>query len=295
MKVETRFDTTHFAPDPRPFYGDVMYGLDYRNAASSVPVFRAAWRAVTRLRNTSTPKLVDMASGYGVVSAMMRYRVELDELLARYVDPTIRAMRASDLIASDRDWFRNHGWQEAAPRTIALDISPEALAYGRLTGLFDETFTEDLAEAPPSAALRAALQDCVLLVEAGSITHMAPRLITELLAACPEPKPWVVTAPVRGNHRQEALDAMRAAGLVVERMPSRPFRVRRFVDAAEQERACAEVRRHGLDPAGAETTGYFHGCLYLARPVHEARIPAAELLPPALRAADPDKATEGMP
>ncbi|MDZ7844338.1 MAG: hypothetical protein U5K99_06015 [Anaerolineales bacterium] len=286
MKVKTRFDSTHFAPDPRSYYGGVMHGLEYRNAASSVPVFAAAWRTVTALRQPSAPAMLDMASGYGVVSALMRYNIALDELLSRYVDPAIQALPASAVVARDRAWFHESGMRAEAPRSIGLDISSEALTYGEEAGLFDAVFAEDLAEGSASAALREALGDCVLMVEAGSIAHMAPRILTELLAVCPEPKPWVLTAPVRGNHRAEAVEAMRAAGLVVERMPARPFPVRRFVDADEQARACAEVRRQGLDPSGIETTGYLHGCLFLARPADETDLPAMELLPAELRSDD---------
>lgn len=76
MQVETRLDGTPFAPGPRRFYGGVMHGLAHRGAAASVPVFRAAWHAVTAPRRPTAPAMVDMASGYGVVSALMRYHVD---------------------------------------------------------------------------------------------------------------------------------------------------------------------------------------------------------------------------
>lgn len=277
MQVQTRFDETHFAPDPRGYYR-VMHDLDYRNAAWSVPVFAAAWAEVTRLRRLASAGLVDIASGYGVVSALLRYNVALPELLERYVRPPIESASADDVLALDRAWFLDRGRRDAAMRTIGLDISREALTYGGAVGLFDEAFAEDLGNARPSTGLRDALQSCALMVEAGSVAHMEPRILRELLDAAGDPKPWVVTAPVRGNHRPAALQVMRDAGLVVEPIPIRPFPVRRFVDHAEQTRACQEIRRRGVDPEGVETSGYYHGCLFLARPERETALPAAELL-----------------
>lgn len=293
MQVETRFDDSHFAPDPRPFYG-IMQGLDYRNAAWSTPVFAAAADAVARLRDLDNPKILDMASGYGVVSALLRYRVGLSELLQRYVEPTIEALSAAELIERDRAWFEHHGLRDAALRTVALDISEEALAYGQRVGLFDETFAEDVAETPPSAALRQTLQDCALWVEAGSIAHLDPGILRSLLAATGARKPWIITAPVRGNHRDEAFAAMRDAGLVVEQLPLDPFPIRRFVDAAEQERACAEIRRRGLDPEGIETRGYYHGSIYLARPVDEMHVPGAALVPATVARQGAQRETEDV-
>lgn len=277
MQVQTRFDNTHFAPDPREFYR-VMHGLDYRNAAWSVPVFAAALAEVTRLRGLDRAGLVDIASGYGVVSALLRYDIELQGLLERYVQPPIEGASAEEVLALDRSWFQSREAHNPSMRTIGLDISQEALAYGRAVGLFDEAFAEDLGNAPPSRGLRDSLQDCALMVEAGSVAHMEPRILRELLDASDHPKPWVLTAPVRGNHRAAALQVMRDAGLIVEPIPIKPFPVRRFVDHAEQTRACQEIRRRGLDPEGVETSGWYHGCLFLARPEPETELPPEELL-----------------
>lgn len=277
MQVQTRFDNTHYAPDPREYYR-VMHGLDYRNAAWSVPVFAAAWAEVVCLRHCGSAGLLDIASGYGVVSALLRYEVELSDLLERYVRPPIQGASADEVLMFDRAWFQSLGRRDTSIRTIGLDISEEALAYGRRVGLFDDAFAEDLGNAPPSSRLRATLQKCALMVEAGSVTHMEPRILGELLDAAGEPKPWVLTAPVRGNHRPAALQVMRDAGLVVEPIPIRPFPVRRFVDHAEQVQACREIRRRGLDPEGVETSGCYHGCLFLARPEKETTLPAVELL-----------------
>ncbi len=277
MQVQTRFDQTHFAPDPREFYR-VMHGLEYRNAAWSVPVFAAAWAEVTRLRGLDRAGLVDIAAGYGVVSALLRHDIELQGLLERYVQRPIEDASAEEVLTLDRSWFQSRATHNPSIRTIALDISREALAYGRAVGLFDEAFAEDLGNAPPSRGLRDSLQDCALMVEAGSVAHMEPRILRELLDAAGDPKPWVLTAPVRGNHRPAALQVMRDAGLVVEQIPIRPFPIRRFVDRAEQTRACQEIRRQGLDPDGVETSGCYHGCLFLARPEQETQRPAVELL-----------------
>ncbi len=274
MKVETRFDDSYDAADPRRYYA-AMESVAYSNAAFSVPIFKAVLDEVMRVRSLERARVLDLASGYGVVAALLRHDTTLDEIVARYTSPGLQALDDAEMREADRKWYgqrRRHGW---GLHMLGLDIAGNALAYGRAVGVFDEVYAEDLTEAEPSAELRLAVQDCDLIVEAGSIAHLAPTILQRLLGAVDGRKPWIVTAPIRGNDSEAGLAAMAEAGLDVEAVPVRPFPCRRFVTCEEQDRAMRLVRARGHDPEGYESTGSFHGVIYLARPRDEAVTPAS--------------------
>ncbi|MBC7179572.1 MAG: hypothetical protein H5U14_05685, partial [Roseovarius sp.] len=82
-----------------------------------------------------------------------------------------------------------------------------------------------------------------------------------------------------GNERPEAMEVLRAHGLVVERLPIPPFVHRRFEGPQEQARAIANAEAAGHVTEGVETTGHFHAQILLARPQTECTNPADWPLP----------------
>jgi hypothetical protein len=146
---------------------------------------------------------------------------------------------------------------------------PNAVAYGRAVGLFDEGYAEDLEAGAPSPGLSAALGQVDMIVECGSVAQLMPRALDQVLGACGPRKPWVMTSPIRGNERAAAAEVLARHGLVQEVLPVAPFVHRRFEGPEEQARATLNARAAGHEPAGFETTGHFHAQVLLARPEGE--------------------------
>lgn len=274
----TIFDDTYDQPDCRAYFR-MMDRLGYRNQHHAVAAFRAGLDEVMRLRGLAAPRILDFASSYGIVSALMGRDLTLAEVFARY-----RAARFDDaapeaVIAWDRDWLAGRRRRDVALHVTGIDIMSNAVRYGQAVGLFDAGFVEDLEAAPPSDALAAALAGCDMIVECGSVLQLMPHALDRVLAASGARKPWVMTSPIRGNERPEAAAVLRAHGMEVEILPVPPFVHRRFESDAEQARAIANARRAGHDPEGFETTGHFHAQVLLARPRDERTDPAAWRLP----------------
>ena len=269
----TIFDDTYNQPDCRAYFR-MMDALGYRNQHHAVAAFRAGLAELMRLRGLTSARIVDFASSYGIVSALMGHDLTLAEVFYRYRTPGFDGLDAPEVIRRDRDWLA--GIRRAAPpmRFVGIDVAPNAVAYGTAAGLFDAGFVEDLEANPASPALAAELAECDMIVECGSVAQLMPDALDRLLAAAGPRKPWVMTSPIRGNERPEAAEVLRAHGLVVERLPIPPFIHRRFESADEQARAIANARAQGHDTEGVETTGHFHAQVLLARPADELSNPA---------------------
>mgnify|MGYP005840485137 CR=1 FL=1 len=265
----TIFDDTYDLPDCRGWFR-MMDALGYRHQHFAAQLFRHAQAELARLRGRAEPRVVDFACGYGIVAALMRFDVTLEEVLARYRDARFDDATPEQVIAWDRAWLGPRRRTDLAAHITGIDVAANAVAYAQATGILDAGFAEDLDSADPSPELAAALAGTDLIVEAGSVAHLMPRTLDRLLGAAGTRKPWVLTSPTRGNDRPAALDVFRAHGLTVASLPVPPFVHRRFESADEQARGIANARAAGhTDTDLFEATGHFHAQAILAHPSDE--------------------------
>lgn len=274
----TIFDDTYDQPDCRAYFR-MMDRLGYRNQHHAVAAFRAGLAEVMRLRGLDQARIVDFASSYGIVTALLAHDLSLAQVFDRYRQPAFDNASADEVIGWDRDWLAGLRRPAPALHVTGIDVMPNAVAYGRAVGLFQSGYVEDLEQAPPSPELASDLAHCHMIVECGSVAQLMPRALDRLLAACGPVKPWIMTSPIRGNERPEAMEVLRAHGLVVERLPIPPFVHRRFEGPQEQARAIANAEAAGHVTEGVETTGHFHAQILLARPQTECTNPADWPLP----------------
>ncbi|WP_157933070.1 hypothetical protein [Roseovarius salinarum] len=241
----------------------------YRNQQHAAPMFRAGLAELCRVRGLRRPHIVDFASSYGVVTALMKHRLSLEDLFARYRTKEIADMPTRALIAADSAWLaarRDPAWHAWV---TAIEVAPRAAAYGRAAGLFDAAFVENLNLSPPSAALATALSQTDIIVECGSVAQLMPQALDRMLTAAAPRRPWVMASPVRGNETAEAQAVLERHGLLVETAGG-PFVHRRCEDNAEAERAAAQARAAGHDTRGLEDEGFLMARLLIARPHDEA-------------------------
>ncbi|UXX82694.1 hypothetical protein [Roseovarius pelagicus] len=267
-RIVTIYDDIYNLPDARDYFR-AMHHAGFRTAHHGAAAFVAARAELMRLRNLSSLGVLDFASGYGIAALLMRHQISLDAVLNHYRDPAVEGLTTPEMTAHDREWLRALRDEDNADSYAGLDIADQALAYGQRIGVFDAAFAEDLQADAPSEALTEWLSGCDLVVEIGSVAHMLSQALDRVLRGAAARKPWVITAPIRGNDTAAAMDVMAQHGLTVEALPIPPFRHRRFADDAEQARAIANAAARGHDPEGFETTGYFHAQLFLARPANE--------------------------
>lgn len=267
QKIVTIFDDIYNLPDCRSYYR-AMDHAGFRTAHHAVGWFRKVQVELKRMRGLDATSVVDFASGYGIAAALLRHDLSLNDVLARYRDPWFDDATSDAVIAADRDWYAGARRAGDTDSYAGIDIADKALSYGRSVGIFDQVFPENLQENPLSDDLQATMAKCDLIVECGSVAHMLPDALDRLLQAAVR-KPWIATAPIRGNDTSQAIDVMHRHGYDVASVTKVPFRHRRFADADEQARAIANAQARGHVTEGFETEGFFQAQVFLARPPHE--------------------------
>ncbi len=270
-KFVTLFDDTYNQPDCRAYYR-MQKLLGYSHHAHAVPVFRCLLEGLRRKRSLEAPNVLDFASSYGIVSALVRHDVSSEAFLRRYEDSALDDLTPDEMASRDAAWLSGLPESYPSARFTGIDVAGKTVAYGRAIGLFDDAYEEDLAHAAPSPPLAEALSSTDLIVECGSVAQLIPAALERLLRASAVNKPWIVTSPVRGNERKAAFDLLRDCGYVVETLGLPPFPHRRFDSPSEQARAIDFARAAGHETTGFETTGHFYAQIYVARPPEEAAV-----------------------
>lgn len=264
----TLFDETYNKPDCRDYYR-MLDALGYSNQAHAVPVFNMLLAELMRMRGLQAPNVLDFASSYGIVSALVRHEVSAKAFTGRYVDPALDGLDPQEMARRDAAWLAGLSQRYPTATFTGLDVATNAVSYGRTIGVFNHTFDEDLEQADPSRSLAARLSSIDLIIECGSVAHLMPAALERLLRATSAKRPWVVTSPVRGNERKAVFELLRDHGLVVETLDLPPFPHRRFDSLSEQALAIEIAEAAGHDTTGFETTGHFYAQIYVARPPEE--------------------------
>lgn len=267
QKMITNYDEVYDLPDVRGWYR-AMDQDGFESAQHASDVFRAILAELKRTRGLSSAVVTDFASGYGIATTLMRHSATLEDVLSRYRLPAFADTRPADVIEADRVWLAGLK-DENQDRYAGVDVAGNALAYGQAVGIFDAIFPENLQQSAPSAALTAWLAECDLVVECGSVAHMMPGAMENLMRATQQRGAWIVITPIRGNDRAEALELMADYGRTVELLDIPPFRHRPFVSEAERATGITNARARGHDTSGFEDRGHLYAQVYLARPAAE--------------------------
>jgi len=255
------FDDIYAAPDPRAYYAG-LGSLDYEVPQHGQHVFSAALDALDVEQST----VVDLCSSYGVIAALLKHDLDLDDLYDHY-----RAERYADLTSEalaeiDREFFAQH-CRDATPRVIGLDVSAPAIEYAVQVGLLDAGAAENLEVAAPSAELAKHLAAVDLITVTGGGGYLTERTFDGILECVDEAKqPWVASLCLRTVSYQPVADCLARHGLVTEQLPDVTLPQRRFASAAEREYALGELAALGVDPEGKEDEGRYHVNIYLSRP-----------------------------
>lgn len=272
------FSTIYTNPDPRGYFR-TLAPLRYQVPQRALPVVRAVLAA------SGADTVLDVCCSYGINAALLRHRVDLDDVSERACDPARRRLSAEDVIRTDERFYALRR-RAGGPSVLGLDCSAPAIDYALRTGLLDDGWAEDLEAGAPSPALAEGLRDVGLVVCTGGVGYVGRRTFERIAASVGEPRRlWFATFVLRVFDFADIAAGLARHGLLTERVPGVSFRQRRFADADEAAAARHDVLALGLDPAGKEDDGWYHADCYLTRPATDAATtPVTDLLADALPA-----------
>lgn len=280
-KDKENFNHIYDQPDPREYFR-VLGGLDYEIPQLAQPVFSAlldARASHAGAAGQDAGGVLDVCCSYGVNAALLRCDLSLDDIIARYDEPSVAALSPTELADSDRTFYAEHQRPDP-PRTVGLDAAPNAVSYGCRTGLLDTGLVENLEVHDPSPRLAETLSDVGLITTTGGVGYITHRTFDRILRVAPaDRRPWVAAFVLRMFTYDRIAETLERHGLVTESLPDVTFTQRRFASPKERRATVDVLRAAGLDPAPEQEQGTYQAVFYLSRPAEDvAAEPLDELL-----------------
>ncbi len=271
------FGRVYDLEDPRPYFR-ALQGSDYRMPGALCRFLRRIRPRITAARGKKTLRILDFAGGYGTNGALLKHRLSMRELYARFERGTWLPVDGRANWNGDRRFFEARRRSRAGFEVCGLDIATTALEYALCTGLNDRVFSEDLSAGPPSATLRAYAATVDIVVESGSLGAVLSAVFPRLArAGARDAPPWFLYCP-RPDVDWRPLDsAWEALDYAPERCNRDPVRYRKPFSADE----AAEMARlaRALGAPSPLHDGYLVVDLVLARPKRDAQAyPVSELV-----------------
>jgi hypothetical protein len=263
-------DGIYDRPDPRAYFG-TLSKLDYVIPQRAKPVFERLIAARRAARGRRHVKIVDLGCSYGVNAALLKHGLSMAELYRLYA---VEADRAR-LIARDRRLFRRN--TDPDLELVGIDQAGNAVAYAVDTGALDAGIATNLERVEPSAQDRIALAEADLIISTGCFGYVTHTSLERILDAAGGSTPWMAHFVLRMFDFDLAERMLAGHGYVTEKANGL-FRQRRFATPEEGEHVLDNLAARGIDPAGAEATGWYHAELFIARPKADAERMSLERL-----------------
>ena len=283
---KANFEIIYDMEDPREYF-NTLGEFDYCIPQHGQQVFSKLIEArhdggsSNGIEDRHRTKITDVCCSYGVIAALLKHGLSMDDLYARYSSEELAGLLSEELAEADAAFYREH-LKEAAPEVVGLDVARNAVSYGVRSGALDAGFAENLEENEPTEELRRAVSGTDLLTITGGVGYVSERTFERLLDCMtggPEGRiPWVAVFALRWVSYEDISEALSSFGLVTEKLEGHTFTQRRFTDAEEREYVLEELAGMDVDTTGKEDTGWYHANFYLSRPVGEANIPLEAIL-----------------
>src|SRR5918995_1018359 len=225
-------------------------------------------------------KVVDVCCSYGVIAALLKHEIVIDDLYTRYRSEELAGLSGEELARADAAFYGER-MKEGAPEVVGVDVARNAVSYGLRSGVLDAGFAENLEEDEPTEELRRAVSGTDLLTITGGVGYISESTFERLLGCMAGEDgrlPWITVFALRWVSYDDISDVLSNFGLVTEKLAGHTFAQRRFTGAEEREYVLEELAGMDVDSTGREDTGWYHANFYLSRPVQDASIPLETLL-----------------
>ncbi|CAA9433659.1 MAG: hypothetical protein AVDCRST_MAG80-751 [uncultured Rubrobacteraceae bacterium] len=281
---KTNFEVIYDLEDPREYF-NTLGSFDYCIPQHGQRIFSELIEARRAGKSTNgsieeRAKVVDVCCSYGVIAALLKHEIDIDDLYARYRSEELAGLSGEELARADAAFY-GECMKEGAPEVVGVDVARNAVSYGIRSGVLDAGFAENLEEEEPTEELRRAVSGADLLTITGGVGYISERTFERLLDCMVGEDgrlPWIAVFALRWVSYDDISEVLSSFGLVTEKLAGHTFTQRRFTGAEEREYVLEELADMDVATTGREDTGWYHANFYLSRPIEEANIPLEALL-----------------
>ncbi|WP_107676110.1 class I SAM-dependent methyltransferase [Agrobacterium sp. LAD9] len=263
------FDDVYDRDLPIAYY-ERMREASYGIPGEAAPFFLSLLDERSRLKlDGQTRRIVDIGCSYGVLAALLKYRLSLEELYDFY-----RADRHPDLsreqsLVADHAFFQKQSRRDGI-EVIGLDRASRAVEYGLRAGLLDHGINRDYEVLDSSTAVPS-IGSIDLIISTGCVGYVGQKTFLHLLQSMRTPLPWIACFVLRMFDYTPISDMLSRFGYRTDHVQAVSLRQRRFISAEEKIHTIDRVRRRGWATADREETGFLFADLFVSVPARQPR------------------------
>ena len=261
---KANFGEIYGARDPRAYF-QVLGGLGYVIPEMASPIFVELAERLIKLKNQPIT-ILDLGCSYGVLSAVSRQGVTIEQLRNRYSLRSVQSLSSEGLAACDESYFAS--WPTRADiRFVGLDRSRQAIAYACRVGLLDEGVAVDLETDPLNQRAQSVISKADLIVSTGAVGYISERTFSKVMTVFEGRRPpWIASFVLRMFSYRDIAHVLSQRDLETERFTRSTFVQRRFQNEVEREETLQLLGSKGIDSSSKEAKGFLHADLFVSRP-----------------------------
>ncbi|MDH6129247.1 hypothetical protein [Kitasatospora sp. GP82] len=247
------FQSVYQQPLPAEYFRSLA-PLRYRCPDFTDDLLPTTIAEVRRRAGRKHLRVVDLACGYGINSALLKCDLRFWDLAQHYGGAAHEALNPPEMIARDSAFVRT-ALADADLTVIGVDVARAATDYALATGLIDAAVNTNLERDDPTACEASALAEADLVLATGAFSYVGAATLNRVLAL-QDPAPVVLGWPIYGQPTAELEACLTDHHLTVTRPEPAPRHQRHFADSRERSAYHAALRRNGLPYRGtaAETS-----------------------------------------
>lgn len=260
------FDNIYDQPDPVDYFS-ALKPLRYLAPHHGQSVFRAAAKALSRMRGRKPVEMLDLCTGYGVNGALINHDITMDDIYRQTTGAEVRGLSYADRRRRDAAWFAKRRLANPLARVTGVDVAGNALDYAQDVGVLDRALQINLEDTAPTADQARQLSRADMITVTGGLSYIGPRSMSRLLGLYPEIRmPWILAFPLRHTDFSGCERVFERFGMQVEMWGRWTYPHRLFADATERDQVLGAFDPDA-DPISATVSReYFEALLYVARP-----------------------------
>ncbi len=167
------FDDIYIAKNPVPYKEEILDKLEYISDNFNRQTFDRLilpW-AKEKASSGKTLNFVDLAGCFGNTSMATLYGMDYEAIRNNW--------------KNDESCKNIEGQRRFAANTTGIDISANALAYGKLAGIYDVTIESDLNQPTPGQreALDTILKSADIMICTAALVYLEPQAVEKILDA----------------------------------------------------------------------------------------------------------------
>lgn len=238
--IKSSFDDLYNQDGPQA-YASQMRAMSYRNP-DYLPQFKPIFRTfIERSRQSSlgSVKVVDLCSGYGVNSLILRYGLKDDDVYKWLENPKTK-------LAANED----SRWLEPGSEIVGIDIAEKALRFAKEAKLVDSSISRNLEKERLSREDSVKIADCDVLISTGSLSYISAKTVSQILNAIEPNRPLLACFwPLLGVDTGDIERELQKANMTVEHI-NRPVWQRHYKREAERSRYVASYHEKSIPIEG---------------------------------------------